>query len=45
FVVAIGDSSPFDDGTGDKNDILHDGWSYGDDAKLAVNIVKFLSSH
>ena len=25
-VVAIGDSSPFDDGTGDRNDRLYDGW-------------------
>ncbi|ABR30869.1 DNA-binding protein [Thermosipho melanesiensis] len=41
-VVAIGDSSPFDDGTGDINDVLHNGWEYGDDAKLAVNIINYL---
>ena len=45
YVVAIGDSSPFDDGTGDRNDILHDGWSYGDDAKLAINIIEFLMNN
>ncbi|ANQ53932.1 DNA-binding protein [Thermosipho sp. 1063] len=43
-VVAIGDSSPFDDGTGDRNDILHNGWDYGDDAKLAINIVNYLKN-
>ncbi|MBO8161651.1 MAG: DNA-binding protein [Thermosipho sp. (in: Bacteria)] len=42
LVIAIGDSSPFDDGTGDRNDTLHDGWSWGDDSILAVNIVGYL---
>ncbi|SHH56085.1 DNA-binding protein [Thermosipho atlanticus] len=41
-IVAIGDSSPFDDGTGDINDALHDGWDWGDDSKLAINIIKYL---
>lgn len=45
YVVAIGDSSPFDDGTGDINDILHDGWHWGDNSKLAINTVKFLMNH
>ncbi len=42
--VAIGDSSPFDDGTGAPGDRLHDGWSYGDDSTLAINIVNYLLS-
>ncbi|MBM7558827.1 hypothetical protein JOC61_000601 [Marinitoga litoralis] len=41
-VVAIGDSSPFDDGTGDSGDILHNGWQWGDDAQLAINTIKYL---
>jgi len=45
FVVAIGDSSPFDDGTGDINDTLHDGWHWGDNARLAVNVVDFLMTN
>ncbi|UYP00717.1 DNA-binding protein [Oceanotoga sp. DSM 15011] len=40
-VIAIGDSSPFDDGTGATGNILHDGWSWGDDAILAENILKY----
>ena len=37
--VAVGDSSPFDDGTGDPNDTLYDGWDdgNGDDARLITN--------
>ena len=37
--VAVGDSSPFDDGTGDPGDTLYDGWDdgNGDDAKLITN--------
>ncbi|OQY09834.1 MAG: DNA-binding protein [Marinitoga sp. 4572_148] len=41
-VVAIGDSSPFDDGTGDTGDLLHNGWQWGDDAQLAINTIKYL---
>lgn len=41
-VVAIGDSSPFDDGTGDTSDLLHNGWQWGDDAQLAINTIKYL---
>lgn len=40
-VIAIGDSSPFDDGTGDAGDMLHNGWSWGDDSKLAENVLKY----
>jgi hypothetical protein len=37
--VAIGDSSPIDDGTGDPNDTLFDGWddASGNDGKLVTN--------
>lgn len=45
YIIAIGDSSPFDDGTGDINDTLHDGWHWGDDSRLAINTVKFLINH
>ena|GEM_PF-1332087 len=41
--VAIGDSSPFDDGTGTPGDDLYDGWHDLDDAKLALNIVDWLA--
>ncbi|HVU64625.1 MAG TPA: immunoglobulin domain-containing protein [Phycisphaerales bacterium] len=39
-VVALGDSSPFDDGTGDPGDTLYNGWSAeagGDHARAAIN--------
>lgn len=39
-VVMCGDSSPFDDGTGDVNDTLFTGWSgevNGDHSRLALN--------
>jgi hypothetical protein len=39
-VVMCGDSSPFDDGTGDTNDTLFTGWAgevNGDHGKLAIN--------
>lgn len=42
-IAAIGDSSPFDDGTGNSGNDLYDGWSKYDDAKLAVNIIKWLA--
>ena len=37
--VAIGDSSPFDDGTGDSGDTLYDGWDEGggNDGQLITN--------
>lgn len=43
--VAVGDSSPFDDGTGDPNDILYNGWTDGgnfvngfaNDGRFAMN--------
>ncbi len=44
-VVACGDSSPFDDGTGDTNDTLYTGWSgdvSGDHGKLALNACLWL---
>lgn len=37
--VAIGDSSPFDDGTGEPGDNLHYNWYECDHSVLAVNIV------
>jgi hypothetical protein len=44
-VVACGDSSPFDDGTGDSGDTLYTGWSgevNGDHGKLAINACLWL---
>ncbi|MFM7807827.1 MAG: hypothetical protein ACKPEA_07825, partial [Planctomycetota bacterium] len=44
-VVAIGDSSPVDDGTGDTNDTLYTGWAgevNGDHGKLAINACLWL---
>lgn len=41
--VAIGDSSPFDDGTGAPGKNLYNGWFMYDDSNLAINIVKWLS--
>jgi hypothetical protein len=46
-VVACGDSSPFDDGTGDPNDTLFNGWSGeagGDHGKLAINASVWLDN-
>ncbi|GAB6189945.1 hypothetical protein JCM30566_16870 [Marinitoga arctica] len=40
--VALGDTSPIDDGTGTPGDILHDGYYYGDNKRLMINIVKWL---
>ena len=45
-VVVVGDSSPFDDGTGDTNDTLYTGWAgevNGDHAKLAINACLWLN--
>jgi len=41
--VAIGDSSPFDDGTGTSGDSLHDGWDDLDDAQFAISVVNWLA--
>ncbi len=46
-VVGIGDSSPCDDGTGDINDVLYDGWiadASGNHEKLIVNATIWLAS-
>ncbi|MGC3991140.1 MAG: hypothetical protein QM796_15960 [Chthoniobacteraceae bacterium] len=44
-VVAVGDSSPFDDGTGDPNDTLYDGWddASGNNGKLIMNASLWLT--
>jgi hypothetical protein len=44
--VAVGDSSPFDDGTGDPNDTLFDGWNdaNGSDGFLALNGTVWLTA-
>ena len=42
--VAIGDSSPFDDGSGSPWKSLYDGWNTGDDSVLACNSVYWLAS-
>ncbi len=44
-IVAIGDSSPFDDGSGDPWKSLYDGWHTGDDSVLAVNSVYWLATN
>lgn len=41
-VAGWGDSSTFDDGTGHSGDDLYDGWGEVDDARLGVNVVKWL---
>ena len=41
-VVGWGDSSTFDDGTGNPGNTLYDGWTDYDDALFAVNIVRWL---
>jgi hypothetical protein len=46
-VVAMGDSSPADDGSGDSNDGLYDGWitdAGGNHEKLIVNATIWLAS-
>jgi hypothetical protein len=45
-VVALGDSSPVDDGTGDSGDSLYNGWSAeanGDHARVLLNATIWLS--
>lgn len=46
-IAAIGDSSPIDDGTGDTNDQLYNGWSAevnGDHARILTNATLWLAS-
>lgn len=46
-VVAVGDSSPFDDGTGDSNDQLYDGYitdASGNHQKLIMNATAWLAT-
>jgi Secretion system C-terminal sorting domain/SprB repeat len=46
-VVAIGDSSPSDDGSGDLNDTLYDGWvadASGNHRKLIMNATVWLAN-
>ena len=46
-VVALGDSSPADDGTGDTNDSLYDGWivdANGNHERLIMNATIWLAS-
>ncbi len=40
-IVAIGDSSIFDDGTGDSHDKLYDNWDDYNDAEFGTNIVNW----
>jgi hypothetical protein len=47
-VAALGDSSPADDGTGDPNDALYDGWitdAAGNHEKLIVNTTIWLAGN
>jgi hypothetical protein len=43
--AALGDSSPYDDGTGDFKKKLHPNWGKMDHAKLAVQTVKWLANN
>ena len=40
--VMVGDSSPFDDGTGDSGDTLFDGWNTGQNGSLILNASYYL---
>ena len=42
-VAAYGDSSPFDDGTGNSGNELYDGWNDYDNAQFGVNVVQWLA--
>jgi hypothetical protein len=42
-VVAWGDSSPWDDGTGNSGNNLHDGWSDYSNAQWGVNVIHWLA--
>jgi hypothetical protein len=47
-VAAIGDSSPLDDGTGDTNDVLYDGYiadANGNHRKLLINTMIWLATN
>jgi len=47
-IVALGDSSPVDDGTGDPHDRLYDGWiedADGNHERLIMNATVWLASH
>ncbi len=44
-IVAIGDSSPTDDGTGDSGDKLYDGWDEASDGTLLVNATLWLAGN
>ncbi len=47
-IVALGDSSPADDGTGDNHDNLYDGWledAFGNHRKLIMNGSVWLASN
>jgi hypothetical protein len=47
-VVFMGDSSPCDDGTGDPNDVLYDGWitdAAGNHQKLVMNATIWLATN
>ena len=41
-IAAAGDSSPFDDGTGDPNDTLFNGWDTTNDKQLIMNASSWL---
>ena len=43
-VVAIGDSSVFDDGSGDPGDKLYDNWDDYDDSVFGINVVDWCAS-
>jgi len=47
-VVALGDSSPFDDGTPDSSnsgDTLYDGWNDYNDSQLGINMVNWAANN
>ena len=44
-IAAAGDSSPFDDGTGDPGDTLFNGWDSTSDKQLIMNASMWLLNH
>ena len=44
-IAAAGDSSPFDDGTGDTGDTLFNGWDATNDKQLIMNTSMWLLNH
>jgi hypothetical protein len=44
-IAAAGDSSPFDDGTGDPSDTLFNGWDATTDKQLIMNTSMWLLNH